>query len=357
MYNSNGRVFFAVALITVLWAPVNLFVKFSTSEISSAALLAFRWVSIAAVLWFLVLRPKFREKVNVKMPTLRDGIFAFIAGFVFLGPGNTLFYLGLERTTSIESTVLNTSGPLWASLLAMFFLEEKVTLYRWLAIFIGVIGSYIIVMGFNAPHFGGETTVGNLIYMLGVLCEAAAMVLTTKVVLRSSGIGATSWLALGVAIWSICVPLFMPSLFPFHYADFGSASLISLIYLILIAGVVCFCSWYKLAEKAPLSLMVICLGIEPIVAAILGNRFLGEPLTHELFVGTFFVLASLLVAAREKSLAQKIKTKDALVTAVAGAKKMSDDQSNQNNCGCNNNPESGVDLTGVLQESGKKSSK
>jgi drug/metabolite transporter (DMT)-like permease len=69
--------------------------------------------------------------------------------------------------------------------------------------------------------------------------------------------------------------------------------------MVIGAGILAFGSWYVLAERSPLSLMVVSLALQPPVAALLGYFFLREALTVQTAVGTLFVLVALGLAASE----------------------------------------------------------
>jgi drug/metabolite transporter (DMT)-like permease len=206
------------------------------------------------------------------------------------------------NTTSVEGTALNTSGPIWAALLALFLLGERLNAQRWLAIGLGFVGSYILTMGFGLPEFKESSTAGNMIYLVGVVLEMLGMVLAKKVILRSSGMGTIAWQMVGMAIWSSLIPLAFPATFPAVCHHVSWSSLAALAYLVLIAGVVCFTAWYKIAEKTPVSFMALLVSVEPLVAALLGSLFLKEPLTVELIFGMVLVLAAVGVAGIEKPL-------------------------------------------------------
>jgi drug/metabolite transporter (DMT)-like permease len=158
-----------------------------------------------------------------------------------------------------------------------------------------------VTIGFGWPQFSGDSAQGNLIYLAGVILECVGMVFATKVVLKSSGIGTVTWMAVGNALCLALLPLILPKYFPIHIHEVSGSLIGALVYLIFVAGVICFTAWYHIAKNAPLSIMVICMGIEPIFAAILGHSILGEPITPKAYMGSALVLTSLFIVATEKT--------------------------------------------------------
>jgi drug/metabolite transporter (DMT)-like permease len=90
-------------------------------------------------------------------------------------------------------------------------------------------------------------------------------------------------------------------------------------YLVLIPGLFCFGTWYRLVEKVPLSLMVITLLLQPPLSALLGWRVLGESLTAEIGVGAALILAALAIGASErpKAVAEEVEPERELAAATA----------------------------------------
>ncbi|RYG68133.1 hypothetical protein EON77_15810 [bacterium] len=74
-------------------------------------------------------------------------------------------------------------------------------------------------------------------------------------------------------------------------------------YLVLAAGVVTFSTWYVLTERAPLSLMVLPIGLQPPIAAVLGFFFLNEGITPSAPIGALLILLALALAFRQRPLA------------------------------------------------------
>lgn len=300
--NAHSKVLAPLIMISCLWGAANLMIKLVLVDFSAPALSMYRWIIVSVIMWFLLSKPTFRSFINVKLPAKKDAFHAIMIGLFCVGPGHSFLYFGLLKTSSIEGTALNTSGPIWAALLAIFILGERLNAQRWLSIGLGFIGSYILTMGFGLPEFKESSSVGNMIYLVGVILEMLGMVLAKKVILRSSGMGTVAWQVVGMAIWSVLLPFVLPDMFPVVVHHIGLSSLVAFAYLVLVSGVLCFTAWYKIAENTPVSFMALVLALEPLVAALLGSLFLQEPLTFELWIGIVLVLAAVGIAAIEKPL-------------------------------------------------------
>ncbi len=292
--------------IACMWAPVNLSIKIAMEDMTPSAIAFLRWSIMAVLLWSALSRKWFREKLDVKFPSNTDALMMVSVGIFILGPAHAIFYNSLLITTSIESSVLNTTAPIWTGLLAVLILKEKVSLNRWLAILLSGIGAYIVAIGFHSPldQMNGGNVYGNMMYLAGVILECLCFVLTSKIVSRSSGLGAAAWQYLGMAISAVILHALLPNLFenikPIEIWAFSWKTALAITHMAGIAGVFCFSVWYILMGRLPLSLLVLCVAIEPIVAIIAGAVFLNEPIDIKEIVGTVLIITSLFVATRDE---------------------------------------------------------
>jgi len=170
---------------------------------------------------------------------------------------------------------------------------------RWLAIGIGTLGSYFVAVGFAAPNMAQGHTAGNMIYLLGTLLETLAMILAIKVIKASSGPGALAFELIGASLSFALLPLIVPDRMHVTVGHVTPPAIGAMAYLVLIAGLFCFGVWYRLAEKAPVSLMVVSLGLQAPFGAFLGWWVRGEQITSATAAGTTLILAALCLAATD----------------------------------------------------------
>ncbi len=268
---------------------------------SSGAILLTRWVLFCLCAWVgLAFRPV-RSALSVKYPEGRQRVYALLIGFFLFAPAHAMYYVGLESSNTGVTMVLNTTGPLWTGLLAFLILSERVSGRRWLAIAVGAVGSYVVSMGFAAPDFSSASTWGSLLYLIGVITETLAMVLAIKIIRDSSGPGTLAFEVIGAAVSCAVLPIVLPTKMNLVWAAPTGWTILSLGYLVVVAGLFCFGMWYRYAEKAPISLMVVSLGLQAPIGVLLAFWFRGEPLTFNLLTGTVLILGALTIAAREQT--------------------------------------------------------
>lgn len=290
-------------LLNILWGPVNYFiVTAKDAGFSPTGLEVCRWAGIALGLGFLASLPMVRRKVVSQLPNWKTVLAVILIGFLLSGPAHLFYYFSLGKVGTVEGTILNATAPLWIGLLSGFALRERIGWSRWSALLIGAFGAYVSTIGFALPVFGSKHILWDGMYLIGTLCESAGGIFLTMFARKSSGLVVMGCEAAGMVLIGLLLGLVMPSVFVIsvpHSAQLA-AGWLSWAYLAICAGVITFGTWMIVVETVPLSIMVATLAIQVPVAAVFGAVILGEKLTLNMGIGTVFIVAALLIIAREK---------------------------------------------------------
>ena len=288
-----GRLLLVLVGLNVLWAPVNFWVKVAAGGgVSGVVLGTIRWSLLAALMFGLLQLPAFRKLTRYKPLDGKSRLRALLIGFLLFGPAHLLYYTSMPKTSSLEGTVLLTTAPLWTTLLPVLMLGERADLRRWAALLLAIVGAYITSVGFQAPKIEGSHLVGNAMFFVGVTLECLNGVLAARTSRETSGIGTLAWQILGaVPAFLLAVVIMRPEMPTFTPAAVGA-----IFYLVVVSGVVTFSTWYVLTERAPLSLMVLPIGLQPPIAAVLGFFVLGEAITPAAPIGALLILLALALA-------------------------------------------------------------
>jgi len=297
---SNLRLFLFLALLEALWAPVNyMVVEAERGGCSPAGIGLIRWGGICLGVFLLLAIPKVREWSRSKFPGIKDTLKCIAIGLLLTGPSHLMYYTALEHTETVEGTVFNATSPLWVALFAGWILSEKVGPRRWSALSLGVVGAYIASVGFTWPQIHHGHLGWNLLYLGGALLECLGGALLARIIRTSSGVCAFAWETSGRVLAMILFPILLPAALPMRIA-ITQGPVLSLGYLMIIAGLFTFVSWVILIESAPLSLMAVTIALQTPIAAVLGHFYLHEVLDPTLFIGATIIFVSLLLSASEK---------------------------------------------------------
>lgn len=107
------------------------------------------------------------------------------------------FITGLGMTSPTNASIITTSMPLWAMVLAAFFLKEPITGKKVMGIALGASGAIMLIIGSSSSDGASETSssiYGDLTVMAAQLSYALYIVLFKDFVTRYSLITTMKWM-------------------------------------------------------------------------------------------------------------------------------------------------------------------
>ncbi len=282
---------FACLLLGGFFAgTVGIWVKLIGPSVSPFLLSFFRIFSVALLMFFVILftRDLGRLKIN-----RRELIMFILAGFV----GGTLSINSYVRAMTLAPVsnvvMLLYFYPVFAAILSWLFLKERITKWEISAIFLAVIGVWIIY-GFE---FSGGYMLGNVLALCSGLFYATFMV-TTRYFERH---GEQYW---KVVFWVF----FLGGIFGLLFIPFEPVALVpDFLPLMFLSGLIIasflMYTFYAMglktirAHNAPIILLL----TEPTTAVVLAWLILSEIITvHVLAGGILLIIANLLVEKEQR---------------------------------------------------------
>lgn len=167
-------------LVSIIWGIASPISKYAVAYIPIALFLTYRFIISGAV--GLIVTPNafsiFRQKKYVTAILL----YSFFS--VTLGIG--FFFLGVAQTSSLASTVITATTPIFTAIAAALFLHEKVTgreRFGMALAFLGTILTVVepLILNGNAPS--QESLWGNLFVLFSVITDITSWIIA-KVALR-----------------------------------------------------------------------------------------------------------------------------------------------------------------------------
>lgn len=128
----------------------------------------------------------------------RDMVKLFGASMLAIVFNQVSFIFGVGLTSPADASIITTSMPLWAMLLAAIFLKEPVTGKKVLGIAFGAGGTLLLIIGSNhgtVSEAGSDTKIwGDLLVLTAQLSYALYIVLFKNFVTRYSLITIMKWM-------------------------------------------------------------------------------------------------------------------------------------------------------------------
>jgi drug/metabolite transporter (DMT)-like permease len=117
-----------------------------------------------------------QDKIQGRADTLRS----VLCGITGIGVNQLLFFSGLNLTSPISASLLQTIAPIVVVIASALLLSEKITLPRVLGILVGLVGAGLLILSRNAQAaIYPQATLGNIFILLNATVFGIYLVLVT----------------------------------------------------------------------------------------------------------------------------------------------------------------------------------
>ena len=198
-----------VAIVFGLNMPISKHVL-NESYISSFGLTVLRMTFATITFWITSLfLPK--EKVEKK-----DRLILLVGGLVGIVLNQGSFLYGLATTSPVDASIITTSSPLFAMVIAALVLKEPITAKKFGGVIVGAAGAIFLVY---STHHGEDvqsaSLKGNLAVVGGAFFYAFYLIITREISKKYSPVTIMKWMFLYSTIL----------LLPLGFGDIASANL------------------------------------------------------------------------------------------------------------------------------------
>jgi drug/metabolite transporter (DMT)-like permease len=151
------------------------------------ALVSLRSISAAALFWMTsIFMPK--EPVNRK-----DLMFLFSVSFFGVVINQTLFLLGLDMTTPVNSSIILSTNPIFAFVFAAIILKEKITILKGTGLAIGLSGVLLLILQNGMPDVGSTTFLGDIYTLINTISWAFFTVVIKRMLEKYHPVTVMKW--------------------------------------------------------------------------------------------------------------------------------------------------------------------
>jgi len=156
-------------------------------HIKPFALVSVRSICAAALFWITSLfLPK--ERVNRK-----DLLYLFVCSFFGVVINQTLFLVGLDMTTPINSSIILSTNPIFAFVFAALILREHITLLKGVGLAIGLSGVLMLILKNGTPDLASNTFVGDLFTLVNTISWAFYTVVIKRMLDKYHPVTVMKW--------------------------------------------------------------------------------------------------------------------------------------------------------------------
>lgn len=285
---------FLLAIIaTLLWSGNFIIARKVSHSISPISLAFYRWACAS-----LVLFPFAYKKVNAELPYIKANwkILSLIA-LTGIALFNTFVYVAGHNTTAINMALIGTtSSPIFATIMAVVFLKERLGFYRIIGMTICIAGIVLLISkGSWEILLSFKFSSGDAWILAGAFAFAVYNILVRK---KPVQISALSFLLIIFVIGTLM-------LFPFYILEqslvdnstqWSTTLISSILYLGIGTSVLAFWCWNLAISKLGAGRTVLFGNLIPIFSTLEAILILGESITPIHFYSGILVIAGLVIA-------------------------------------------------------------
>lgn len=282
-----------VLLMTLIWG--------ANYVVAKAALRSFPPLLIGplrAALAALLLAPLYwwmrgrRRRADRWQP--RELAMLAVLGVFGITLNQVFFILGMARTSVAHAALVIATTPLQVMLLAAARGQEAVTARKAAGMLMAVAGVAVLHAG-DAGARGASLT-GDVLVFLAAFCFSLYTVFSKELTRRHDSLTVNT---LGYAAGALAgAPLLVQQSAGFDYARVGAGGWLALAYMTLLASILCYLIFYYALDHMPASRVAAFSYLQPVIAAVTGLVFLGEPVTLPVAAGGLLVLGGVWMTGR-----------------------------------------------------------
>ena len=282
-------------LATLLWGGNFVIGRAVAGDIPPITLAFLRWC-VAFIVFFPIAYSRVKREWHMIKANWPAVIVMAITGVACF---NTLVYIGVYYTTSINASLMNSSTPIIIYILSFIFLKERLSKFQLIGTALSLAGvAFILSKGSLETLLSFSFNKGDLIVLIAVFCWGVYSLLVKQYAGRLPGYSTfLVTIALGVMM---LLPFTIYELMTTSVEIVWSPSTIgAILYVGIIASIVAFLSWNNGVVALGANKASIYLNFIPLFAAIFAVLFLDEDLLLAQLIGGLAVICGVLLANKK----------------------------------------------------------
>jgi drug/metabolite transporter (DMT)-like permease len=221
---------------------------------------------LGAVLFFAVI--KYFVAPQDKIIGRADNLRAIACGVCGIGVNQLLFFSGLNLTSPISASLLQTIAPIVVVIASAVLLSEKITLPRVLGIAVGAAGAASLILSRNAqaaiyPH----ATLGNIFILANATVFGLYLVLVQPLMRKYHAFTVLLRIFLVGAV--IAVPFGWREVFTANYASFPLYIWLEIAYMVVFLTILAYLLNNWALKYASPALLGVYIYLQPVLAVLI----------------------------------------------------------------------------------------
>ena len=280
-----------LVMTTLFWGGNFNVARAVLGEVPPLGLSFWRWMVAWLILFPFACRPMWRRRHLLADHWLLLFLLALSGVTLF----NSLVYLGLQSTTAINASLMQSVNPVFIILLSMLLLGHRPHAMQWLGVLVSMAGAVVILMrGDVALLRSLEFATGDLLVLLAVFLWGVYTVLLRKL---PDGLRGMPLLGFTVTLGTLLIlPFYVYETWNGRPMVVTPASVASVLYVAIFPSVLAYFFWNHATDRIGPERTGQFSHLIPVFGALIAILVLGESLQFYHFAGILLVGAGLLLA-------------------------------------------------------------
>ncbi len=303
----------ALWIVYIVWGSTYLAIRVTVETLPPFLAGGVRFLVAGAVLWLWLL---IRRGPRAMRITLREFVSCTLVGAALLFGGNGLVMVAEQDVPSGLASLLIATVPLWVVVLRKIT-GDRISNGTLIGVGVGFVGVALLVL----PGEGatGGDTLGVILLLVAALSWATGSFIAGKLPLPADPFTSTSVQMLMGGLILTIAGVVTGEVGDVNVAGFSTASIVALLYLIVIGSWVAFTAYVWVLQNAPISKVATYAYVNPVIALFLGWIILAERITPVMLLGATVIVASVAGIVRKESARHPDEKVETSTAAFAGA--------------------------------------
>ncbi|MCC6805407.1 MAG: EamA family transporter [Anaerolineae bacterium] len=255
----------------------------------------FTLLTVRLVMGTLVLSPMVIPFVlrQSTRPSRRQIVQMLLVGLVGFGVSVGAQFVGTDKSTAVNGTLVTSSSPAFILLFAVLILRERLTGQRIAAVVLATIGVIVIIDPANAD-FRSETFAGDTALAVAALTWGLYSVLVRKVSAQLDTLVVTFFAFLGGLL--LTIPAAALELPQRPLGEITPTIVLGVLYLGVVSTAVAMWMWNRAFALVDASVASLYFFAQPLVGTLLSVILLNQRMTLNLWIGSGLIAAGVLLS-------------------------------------------------------------
>jgi len=262
-------------------------------SIKPFALVALRSIAAFVLFWITSL---FMPKERVKY---KDLLLLFAFSFFGVVINQTLFLVGLDLTTPINSSILLSTNPIFAFIFAALILKEKITFLKGSGLAIGLSGVLLLILQNGTPNIASSTFLGDVLTLTNTISWAFYTVIIKRMLEKYHPVTVMKWTFMFGMFTNVSIGYNQLTI-----TDWSSITLNAWLAIGFIAVFATFLGYllltYGLRRLGP-TIVSTYTYIQPVIAAYVATIIGQDHIDIVMIAAAFLIFAGVFVVSRQKA--------------------------------------------------------